>query len=131
MSNSAIDAHFRDGCEQGQLRLQRCTACEYVQFYPRVACSACGSDQLKWFVASGQGKIASYTVVRLPISQQFADLVPYVAALVDLQEGPRMMSVIVDSSPDQVCVGQAVRLAFRQWGSAEQQPIFTVVAPQN
>ena len=125
MSNSAIDAAFLQGCEQCELRLQRCTACGSTQFYPRVICGHCGSDELEWIVANGGGRVASFTVARSVIDPKFKDLLPYVVALIDLEEGPRMMSVIVDAETSDVSVGDSVTLDFVHWGDdAQLRPVF-------
>lgn len=124
MTNSLVDRQFQQACQQRELRLQRCDACGNTQFYPRVICSACGSDQLQWITASGRGKVASYTVVRQAVGAQFADRLPYVAALIDLHEGPRMMSVIIDAEPDAVRIGDQVLVDFEPWGGDELQPVF-------
>ena len=85
---------FYDACARGELILQHCQHCGHVLFYPRTHCDACQSEQLVWQRASGAGVIASYTVVRRGVSADFE--APYVIALVDLVEGPRMMSQIID-----------------------------------
>ena len=86
---------FYDACSEGKLVLQHCQHCGHVLFYPRTHCDACQSDQLAWEDASGAGTIASYTVVRRAVSADFET--PYVIALIDLAEGPRMMSQIIDA----------------------------------
>ena len=101
---------FYDACAAGKLVLQRCQSCGHVLFYPRTHCDACQSDQLVWENASGAGTIASYTVVRRGVSADFE--APYVIALIDLAEGPRMMSQVVDTGPDALAVGLSVRVDF-------------------
>ncbi len=127
MSNSALDKHFQQGCEQRELRLQHCGACGNTQFYPRLMCTQCGDDQLGWTVAEGRGTVASYTTARQSIDPKFKDLLPYVVALIDLQEGPRMMSVIVDADVDTLKIGDAVRLDFMPWGGDELRPVFKIL----
>jgi len=80
---------FYDACAAGKLVLQRCQSCGHVLFYPRTHCDACQSDRLVWEDAIGTGTIASYTVVRRAVSADFE--APYVIALIDLAEGPRMV----------------------------------------
>jgi uncharacterized OB-fold protein len=123
---SPVSAPFWEGCHDGELRLQKCGSCGHVQFYPRTICSQCLSDMLTWEVASGDGVIASFTVVRQSVSKTYAEKVPYIVALIDLAEGPRMMSVIDGVEPDQVPVGDAVHVAFKQWSGDAMLPVFTL-----
>ena len=102
--------------------LQRCQSCGHVLFYPRTHCDACQSDQLAWENASGAGTIASYTVVRRGVSADFE--APYVIALIDLAEGPRMMSQVVDTGPDALAVGLSVRVDFVAWSEDITLPVF-------
>lgn len=85
--------------------LQQCDDCRKHVFYPRVLCPHCGSAALTWQPASGQGTVYSTTVVRRKV-EQGGD---YNVALVDLSEGPRMMSRVDGLSPHEVTIGMAVR----------------------
>ena len=114
---------YFDGIAEGQLRIQRCGDCGSHQFYPRVVCKHCGSEQNHWIVASGQGKVSSFSVVRRGVSADFP--APYVVALITLEEGVTMMSHVVDVEPDQVASGMAVTVAFRPVGGADSRPVFT------
>ena len=78
-------------------------------------CSHCGSRALNWRAVSGKGRIASFTVVRRGVSSAYE--APYVVALIDLQEGPRMMSQIVELNPDttDLRVGAEVEVSFAVW----------------
>lgn len=102
---------FWDGLAAGQLRLQRCGDCAAVIWYPRGMCSQCGSFGLIWFTASGRGAVYSFTVVRRAAGP-FGAAVPYVVAYVELAEGPRVLTNIVDCDPGLVRIGQPVRAAF-------------------
>ena len=113
---------FYDACAAGKLLLQRCQSCGHVRFYPRTHCDACQSDQLVWENASGAGTIASYTVVRRGVSADFE--APYVIALIDLAEGPRMMSQVVGTGPDALAVGLSVRVDFAAWSEDITLPVF-------
>ena len=113
---------FYDACTEGKLVLQRCQSCGHVLFYPRTHCDACQSEQLVWEDASGAGAIASYTVVRRGVSADFE--APYVIALIDLVEGPRMMSQIVDADPDALALGLSVKVDFAAWSEDITLPVF-------
>ena len=119
---SPLEQPYFDGCREGELRLQTCNHCHRAQFYPRVLCSHCGHDDLSWQPASGLGVVASFTVARRAVSQAFE--APYVIALIDLEEGVRLMSHVVDVDPDAVTVGLPVTVAFEAWSEDVTMPIF-------
>lgn len=106
---------YWDACQRHELQLQRCRSCQQFQFYPRVVCTKCGHDQLDWTRASGAGKIVSFTVVRRAISAAYAAEVPYVIALIELDEGPQMMSNVVECDIDAVAIGMDVAVCFDDW----------------
>lgn len=105
------DAYW-EGCRAGELRLQRCAECAAVQFPPRRHCGACLSERLGWEVASGRGRVVSWTVVRHPVSAAFAADVPYVVALVVLDEGPTMMAGLRGCAVDAVHIDMRVEIEF-------------------
>lgn len=121
-SVAPVEQPFIDGCHQGVLRLQRCTRCHRHQFYPRLVCGYCWARDLEWVSASGKGRIASFTVVRLAVSP--AHEAPYVVALVDLKEGPRMMSRVTDCDPESVQIGAQVKVAFAETSDGAPLPVF-------
>jgi|SRR3974390_1064741 len=88
-------APFWEGCRQHRLLLQCCTACDHPRFPPSGMCPRCRSMQSKWVAASGRGRLYSWIVVRHPIPREiYAGEVPYVVALVDLEEGVRIATNI-------------------------------------
>ena len=121
---TALSEPYWQGCEQGELRMQFCTACQRYQFYPRAFCSACGASTLAWRALSGRGRIASFTVVRRAVSSAYE--APYIVALIDVEEGPRLMSHIVGipAEDPRLCVGAAVAVEFQNWSHAVVMPVF-------
>jgi len=119
---TALTEPYWEGCNAGVLKLQRCTTCGKHQFYPRNICSHCSAPTLEWVATSGAGTVASFTVVRRGISEAYP--APYIVALVDLAEGPRMMSNIVDADPGQVAIGAAVVVDFGAWTDEISLPVF-------
>jgi uncharacterized OB-fold protein len=117
---------YWEGLAQGELRIQRCNACSKAVFYPRLICPHCHADQLSWIAASGKGTIYSYTVVHQGFGPFAAD-VPFVIAIVELEEGARMMSRIVDAPRERVAVGAAVRVTFESVGEDLTLPYFRLV----
>jgi uncharacterized OB-fold protein len=107
---------FWQGARQGELRLQRCRACGQPFLYPRTLCPHCLSDDLEWTTASGRGRVYTYTVVRRPAHPAFGNDVPYVLAIVELEEGPRLVTNIVGVPPEEVRIGMAVEAVFEAAG---------------
>ncbi len=109
---SAVSAPFWDGLKSGQLRLQRCGECERYVFYPRSVCPHCMSERLGWATACGRGTIYSYTIVRRAMNPAFGNDVPYVFAIVQLGEGPRVTTNIVKCAPEEVRVDMPVKATY-------------------
>lgn len=120
-------APYWEGCREGELRLQRCAACAGLQFYPRLLCSHCGARDLTWVAASGNGRVRSFTIVRRAVSAAYEQDVPYVVALIELQEGPTMMSNVVGCDPEAVAIGMPVRVTFERWTDEISMPLFQPV----
>ena len=119
---------FWDACAQGRLLLQRCGDCGHLQFYPRLLCAACGSRTLGWAEASGRGTVKTFTIIRRAVSAAFEPDAPYVVALVELQEGPTLMSNIIGCDPASVAIGQPVQVAFEARGEGIAVPQFEPAA---
>ena len=117
-------APYWEGCRQHQLRIQRCSNCRHYQFFPRIYCSKCFSEQVEWINASGRARVLSFTTVLRPVSSAFANDVPYVVALVTLEEGPQMMTNIVGCDPNEVAVGMPVEVIFEDWSATISIPQF-------
>ena len=103
---------YWEGADRGELVLQRCRACETVQHRPRAVCARCLSSDIEHFVASGLGTVYTFTVTHQNQMPGFRDACPYVLAYVDLEEGPRLMTNIVDCDPEAVSIGMAVEVDF-------------------
>ena len=115
---------YWEGCKQHELRVQRCAACGYYQFFPRLYCAQCFGDRVEWVKASGRAKVLSFTIVRRPPSPAFSDEVPYVVALVTLHEGPTLMTNIVGCAPEKVEIGMPVEVTFDDWTEEISIPKF-------
>jgi uncharacterized OB-fold protein len=109
---------FWDATAQGKLLYKKCAACGEPHFYPRPHCPFCFSDKVEWQEASGRGTIYTYSVMRRAS-------VPYAIAYVELVEGPRMMTNIVDCNLDKIAIGQPVRLVFKPSEGGPPVPMFT------
>ncbi|HEU4760042.1 MAG TPA: Zn-ribbon domain-containing OB-fold protein [Dehalococcoidia bacterium] len=111
-SPSPVSQPFWDGTKAGELRLQRCRDCGQHIFYPRSMCPFCLSEHLEWVAASGRGKVYSYTVVRRAMNPAFQEDVPYLLAIVELDEGPRLTTNIVNCAPDEARVDMPVKATY-------------------
>jgi uncharacterized protein len=108
---------FFEAAKGGKLLVQTCTACGEYQFYPRKICIHCGSSDVAWAEASGRGSVHTYTVIHQQGMPGWRDEVPYVAAVIDLDEGVRMTSNVVDVDPADVRVGMPVEVTFVDEGA--------------
>jgi uncharacterized OB-fold protein len=107
-------AEFFAGTVRGELRVQQCRECGLHHHYPRIACPHCGSDELEWITASGRGTVYSFTVIRQQGIPPFNEQVPFVVALVDLDEpGARLIAQMPTTAPEAAAVGTRVRATFK------------------
>jgi uncharacterized protein len=106
-------AHYWQSAAEGKLVLQRCVTCGDYQFYPRALCASCAGET-EWVDASGRGTLYTFTVIRQNRSPAFKDLSPYAVGIIELEEGVRMMSNIVDCDVDRLEVGLALEVLLLQ-----------------
>jgi uncharacterized OB-fold protein len=92
--------------------IQRCGACGGAQFYPKATCTTCGSADLAWEDASGRGTLHTFTVARRATHPVFEGAEPYVVAIVELAEGPRVTGNVVDCAPEDVRIGMPLAIAW-------------------
>jgi uncharacterized OB-fold protein len=106
-------APFWDGCRENRLLLQRCTSCGRFRYPPRPVCPFCRSFEAEWTQASGRGRLYSWTVAHHPVHPALKDRVPYTLLLVELEEGPRMVSVLAqDGAPTDLAAGEPLEAVF-------------------
>lgn len=103
---------YWEGCGRHELVLQRCRDCGTVQHRPRALCVSCFSDAIEHFVASGKGKVHTFTVTNQNGLPAFREACPYVLAYVALEEGPQLMTNIVGCEPEAVHIGMPVVVEF-------------------
>jgi len=111
----------------GKLCLQFCAACQKYIFYPRGLCPHCLQPGLEWKEATGQGVVHSYTIVHVSALPDFQDDTPYIYALIDLAEGVRMPSNLIDCPLDQVRINLPVELVFIE-RKGKTLPVFKPVS---
>ncbi len=104
---------FWDALREERLLLRHCTACGAVHHYPRPFCPECWSDDVDWVEASGRATLYTHSTVYMNDLPPFGGQVPYVAAVVELEEGPRMMTQVVDCATEDLSLGMALTAVFR------------------
>ena len=103
---------FWEAAKRHELVMPRCTTCDHLFFYPRSECPRCLSNQLEWVRVSGRGRLHTYTIVYQPANAAFRDDTPYIYAVVQLDEGPRMVSNVVQCDLDAVKVDMPLEAIF-------------------
>ena len=124
----ADSADYWKALHEGRLLVQQCQDCNEFQLYPRDRCLACRGP-VAFVEASGRGTVYSFTVIRQNYARPFRDWIPYVVALVELEEGPRLMTNLVDCDPDAVQVGMPVRATFEAVSDDAGIALFTPRVP--
>ncbi len=122
------NAGFWEGCRQHELRIQRCTACGAVRHPPRPMCPHCNSVDSDWMRASGRGSVFSFTIVHGPTLPVFQARAPYNVVVVQLDEGPYIVSNLVDCSAEQIRIGMAVDVVFEDVSEDTSLPKFRLAA---
>jgi len=109
---SEVSRPYWEGLREGVVRVQRCGECGRHVFYPRAVCPFCLSQGLEWTRLSGRGRVYSYTVVRRAMHPGFAEDVPYVYAMVELEEGVRVTTNVVNCPLEALRVDMPVRAVY-------------------
>jgi uncharacterized OB-fold protein len=108
---------FWQAAAEGRFLLKHCRQCGRTHWYPRALCPHCHSSDLEWRESAGRGSVYSFTVVRRAEP-------PYVLGYVHLDEGPKLLTNIVDCDPDSVQIGQRVSVIFRPAPEGRPMPFF-------
>ena len=103
---------FWEAAKRHELAMPRCKTCDQLFFYPRSECPRCLSTHLEWMNVSGRGRLHTYTVVYQPANAAFRDDTPYIYAVVQLDEGPRMVSNVVQCAIDAVRIDMPLEAIF-------------------
>lgn len=127
-----VTAPFWDSVARGKMEIQRCDDCSTFVFYPRALCPWCSSRALSWTPVSGRGRIYSMTIVHRPTNAAFKADSPYVVALIQLDEGCRMMSNVVgaNASPDDLRIGMHVEVVYDPVTDQVTLPKFRLTGPR-
>lgn len=115
---------FWAAAREGQFLVKRCRSCSRAHYYPRPFCPYCWGSEVEWEAASGRATLYTYSVVHVNDLPPFTERVPYVAGIVDLEEGPRAMTNIVDCDHDELRVGMPLDVAFQAISDDVTIPVF-------
>jgi len=121
------NAGFWDGCRQRELRVQRCTSCGGVRHPPRPMCPQCNSVEFEWMKTSGRGTIYSFTIVHGPTLPAFQERAPHNVVVVELDEGPYIVSNVVECAPSALRIGARVEVTFSEVSESLTLPLFRLV----
>jgi len=116
-----VSAPYWEAAAQGRLLIQECPSCGHRQWYPRAMCTQCARD-VEWFECSGRGEVHTFTVIRQMGMRPFKDELPYVVAMVQLEEGPLIYGNVTDCEPEDVHVGMPVEVWFTKIDDAVAIP---------
>lgn len=116
---------FWDAARDGKLLIRSCNGCSRVHAYPRTFCPHCWSEDVAWVEAGGRATLYTWSVVYRNDLPPFGDQVPYVAAVVDLAEGPRLMTQVVDVPFTELAVDLPLVVTFRPLSENIVAPYFT------
>lgn len=103
---------FWTGCKVQELRFQKCKDCDHIRWPASMICPLCYSRDTQWIVASGKGKVYTFVVYHVAYHPGFKDDVPYVVAVVELEEGPHLLTNIVGCRPDEVKCDMPVEVTW-------------------
>ena len=115
---------FWDGCAKDQLLLQRCNRCQAYRHPPSPICPNCLSSEHEWVPTSGRGTVYTFSIVHHAFRRAWQPLVPYVLAVIELAEGPRLLSNVVGAAPESVQIGMDVEVIFEQISETMKLPLF-------
>jgi uncharacterized OB-fold protein len=123
--SSPLTQPYWDATRRGQLVTQKCEPCERRIFPPQAHCPNCGSAAFRWEPVSGKGVIYTYTIAHRPPHPVLADQCPLAIAVVELQEGPRMITNVVGCNPGEVEIGMKVQVTFEAIDDSDEVlPVF-------
>ena len=119
---------FWDGCREHQLRFQKCLNCGHVRWPASIICPLCHSTDTEWIIADGRGKVYTFIVFHQAYHEAFDNDVPYVTAVVELNEGPHLLSNIVGCSPEEVRCDMPVQVTWKDISEEFSLPLFKPAA---
>lgn len=107
---------FWKGCNNQELRFQKCGECGYVRWPPSYLCPECHSTETSWIISNGKGEIYTYCIFNMAFQESFKEEVPYVTAVIELEEGPHLLSNVIGCDPSDVEIGMPVKVTWKKRG---------------
>ena len=121
---SGATGEFYGFCRAGELRFQRCTACRAWRHVPREMCAECGAFEFEWARSTGRGRVFSWTVVTRALHPAFAGDVPYAPVIVEMEEGVRVLSQMVEMPIGELAIDLPVEVVFEPASETVTLPKF-------
>jgi uncharacterized OB-fold protein len=119
---------FFDGAKRNQLIVQKCDSCGKLRFPAAPLCTACDSDKSSWVPVSGRGEVFSFTIMHRAYHPSFASKIPYTLAIIELKEGAKITSNVVNIEPSKVKCGMPVEVVFEKLTDEVTLPMFRPTA---
>jgi uncharacterized protein len=119
-----LNGEFYAHCAAGELRFQRCEDCGSWRHMPRYACAHCGSGRWRWALSSGRGKVYSWTVAHRAFHPAFEAELPYAVAIIEMSEGVRLVSQVVDVAYNELRLDMSVAVVFEALPTGTMLPKF-------
>jgi uncharacterized protein len=119
-----INRGFWEGCVQGKLLIQRCARCQYLRYPPSMVCPRCLATQYSWYQVSGRGTVFSFVIFHRSYHPDWESRIPYNVCLIELEEGPMMLSNVLGVDNSALAVGMAVTVAFQRIADDLTIPVF-------
>ncbi len=113
---TADTTFFWESCSNHQLRFQKCDECGYVRWPPSIICPKCHSMKMNYIISKGEGEIYSFVIYNTAFNSDFKNKIPYVVAVVRLEEGPHLLTNIVDCDFAKLRCGRQVQVTWRKIG---------------
>jgi hypothetical protein len=120
---------FWAGCRNHQLKFQKCEECGHVRWPAALVCPACHSQKAGWLTSTGKGRIYTFVVYRIAYHPAFTDDLPYIVAIVEMGEGPRLLTNIVGCRPEDVACEMAVETVWKDVNNEISLPLFKLSEP--
>ncbi|MCB1677583.1 MAG: OB-fold domain-containing protein [Halioglobus sp.] len=122
-----LTGEFYDFCKQGELRFQQCADCGEFRHVPREVCAHCNSFDWQWAASSGRGRVYTWTVVERALHPDFMDATPLAPVVVELEEGVRLLTNLVNVAPQDLVMDMPVEVEFRAVTDTVTLPLFRAV----
>lgn len=127
ITNEIVKEYY-EGTKQHKLLVQHCNDCGKNISYPKTFCPYCFSSNVSWIESKGLGKLYSYSVCMANVAEAFTPDIPYIVGVVDLQEGVRLLTNIVDCKPEDVKCDMDVKVVFRDVTPEFTLPFFKPIS---